>query len=82
MVGVRYEDIVDDPTRSFSAVFEHCGLSCDLTAIEDVVSRDSQRDSPLSIRNMSKYQLDEFTDDVKKETDIICDYYEVNISIN
>ena len=80
MVGVRYEDIVDDPTRALSAVYEHCGLSCDLNTVKSVILRDSQRDSPLSIRNMSKYQLDEFTDDVKKETDIICDYYEVNIN--
>ena len=77
IVGVRYEDMAENPERAFAAIFEHCGLSHDPKAVEGAFSRDSQRDSPLSMKNLGKYKVDGFTDEVKKQTDRVCDSFGV-----
>ena len=78
IVGIRYEDMVNDPQRAFAAIFDHCGLPHNTKAVEGAFSRDSQRDSPLSMKNLGKYQVDGFTDEVKRQTDGVCDFFKVN----
>lgn len=46
----RYEDIVADPKYAVTKIFEYCGMPSELIekATTNGMSRDSQRESPLS----------------------------------
>ena len=75
IVGVRYEDIVDDTTYAFQKVFEYCNLPYDARAVEAAMGRDSQRSSAISMQNLAKYNDEEFTAETKKHTDRVCDQF-------
>ena len=74
-VAIRYEDMIADSKYSFQKIYEYVSLPFDGAAIEKAFGRDSQRDSPLSMKNLNKFKLDEFTDEVKKQTDGVCDSF-------
>ena len=75
IVGVRYEDLVDDTTYAYQKIFEYCDLPYDAKAVEVAMGRDSQMVTTMNMKIMAKYKLEEFTDDVKKATDGICDQF-------
>ena len=73
--AIRYEDLIADSNYSFLKIYEYVGLPFDGAAVEKAFSRDSQRDSPISMENLNKFQLEEFTDELKKQTDAVCDSF-------
>ena len=73
--AIRYEDLIEDSRYSFQKIYEYVGLPFDGAAVEKAFGRDSQRDSPLSMKNLHRFNLDEFTDEVKKHTNIVCDSF-------
>ena len=75
IVGVRYEDLVDDTTYAYQKIFEYCNLPYDAKAVELAMGRDSQRGTNINMKTLAKHKQDEFTDDVKKATDEICDKF-------
>lgn len=77
IAGVRYEDMVDDAKHAFSKIFEKCDIPFDEEAVDQAFSRDSQRDSPLSMKNLNKHKLEEFTPEVKQQTDAVCSSFGV-----
>ena len=78
--GIRYEDIMKDPHRSMTRIFKHLKLTTYYPkAIERILSRDSQRNTPVSRTNLGRFPTIELTDDVKRTTDIVCDYFKVDL---
>ena len=72
--AVKYEDLVKHPLESTKAVFKYCNLPDELAekAIK-ALNKDSQRHSPLSMKNMAKAQTLELVDEDKVIADAICD---------
>ena len=77
IVGIRYEDIVQDTKYAFESIFQHCGLPFDGKEVEKAMGRDSQRGTPVSAEILKKYKMDMFTEDVKKQTDMVCNSFNV-----
>ena len=75
IVGVRYEDLVDDTTYAYQKIFEYCDVPYDSKAVEIAMGRDSQRGSLLSMERLSKHKEEKFTDEIKKHTDKLCDQF-------
>ena len=73
IAGVRYEDLLEDTTYAYEKVFEFCDLPFDAKAVEVAMSRDSQRGTEISIENLAKYKVEQFTKETKKHTDMMCD---------
>ena len=72
--AVKYEDLVKHPVESASAIMEYCGLPKELAekAVR-ALSKDSQRHSPLSMKNMAKAKTYELEGNDKVVADAICD---------
>jgi len=72
--AVKYEDLVKHPLESTKAIFEYCNLPEELAekAIK-ALSKDSQRHSPLSMKNMSKAKTEEMEGQEKVTAHTICD---------
>ena len=75
IVGVRYEDLVEDTTYAYQKIFEYCDIPYDAKAVETAMGRDSQRGTPLSLERLRKYKNEPFTDEIKKQTDKVCDQF-------
>jgi hypothetical protein len=55
---IRYENLVADPQKIVSAIFEYCGLSlAEVSHACQVFAKDSQSDSNLSKENLSKHEI-------------------------
>ena len=55
---IRYENLVADPQKIVSAIFEYCGLSlAEVSHSCQVFAKDSQSDSNLSKENLSKHEI-------------------------
>lgn len=76
-VGVRYEDLISDPTYAVSRIFEYVGLSQDLVeqAVKEGMSKDSQRESPLSRDKLSQHTNEEYTEEIAAHCDATCDKF-------
>lgn len=75
IVAINYEDIILKSEYSFKKLFSYCELAYDKQAVEVAFSHDSQRKSPLSMDNLKQYNLEEFTEEVKTQTDDACDQF-------
>ena len=71
--AVKYEDLVKHPLESTKVIFKYCNLPEELAekAIK-AMSQDSQRHSPLSMKNMAKAKTFQLTGEDKVTTDAIC----------
>jgi hypothetical protein len=55
---IRYENLVADPQKIVSAIFEYCGLSiAEVSQACQVFAKDSQSGSNLSKENLSKHEI-------------------------
>jgi hypothetical protein len=55
---IRYENLVANPQKIVSAIFEYCGLSlAEVSHACQVFAKDSQSDSNLSKENLSKHEI-------------------------
>jgi hypothetical protein len=72
--GVKYEDLVKRPREATAAIFQYCNLPGELVekAIQ-ALDKDSQRHSPLSMKNMSKVSTLQLEGEDKVLTDAMCD---------
>ena len=68
---------MENPQRACQSIFEHCSLPFEPKAVERAFSYDSQRHSSVSRSNLDRYQWEELTDEVKVQTDRVCDYFKV-----
>ena len=72
--AVKYEDLVKHPLESTKAIFEYCNLPEELAEkATKALNKDSQRHSPLSMKNMAKATTLELVGDDKVTADAICD---------
>lgn len=55
---IRYENLVADPQKIVSAIFEYCGLSlAEVSRACQVFAKDSQSGSNLSQENLTKHEI-------------------------
>jgi hypothetical protein len=72
--AVKYEDLVKHPLESMKVIYGYCNLPQDLAEKSiKALSKDSQRHSPLSMKNMSKAKTNELEGEDKVLCDAICD---------
>ena len=76
IAAVRYEDLVKHPLQATQAVFKYCGLPVEW-AHDGIraMDKDAQRKSPLSMKNLRKHDVAGLTPQRKKQTDEICDQF-------
>ena len=74
--------MVRNPQSIFRAIFKHCDLEPQPEAVERAFSRDSQRNTTISRENLGKLQSQPLTDEIKRKTDVICDYYRVKYGVD
>ena len=76
IVAVKYEDLVKNPLESTQAIFKYCSLPVEWA--QDAIralDKDSQRLSPLSMKNLQKHDFAQLTPERKVQTDQICDQF-------
>ncbi len=57
--AIRYEDLVANPQRIVTSIFEYCGLPiADVSQVCQVFAKDSQRGSNLSKENLSNNEIE------------------------
>ena len=71
--AVKYEDLVKHPLESTKIIFKYCNLPEELAekAIK-ALDKDSQRHSPLSMKNLAKAKTFQLTGEDKVTADAIC----------
>ena len=71
--AVKYEDLVKHPLESTKVIFKYCNLPEELAekAIK-ALDKDSQRHSPLSMKNLAKAKTFQLTREDKITADGIC----------
>ena len=72
--AVKYEDLVKHPLETTKVIFKYCNIPDELAekAIK-ALNKDSQRHSPLSMKNMANAETLELVENDKVTADAICD---------
>ena len=74
--AVKYENLVTRPEESIRAILKYCELPEEL-AVVGVLSKDSQRGSPISRENLSKVSSNGFTGTDDVCCDAICEHMQL-----
>jgi len=78
IAGVRYEDIVADPTESMRTILRYCNFPEDnLEQCKKAMEFDSQAGSALSMTNLRKHPTLQYEGANKEEADRVCDLFKV-----
>ena len=76
--GVKYEHLVGNPRENMEIILTHCGLPVEWAEpAMAALASDSQRNSPLSMKNLSELQSfsDTFNFDLHKaQVDLMCEW--------
>ena len=76
IVGIKYDDLVQSPLPATQAIFKYCNIPISLAekAI-GALHKDSQKLSPINMKNLSNKKTLELTPERKVKTDAICDQF-------
>ena len=76
IVAIKYDDLVAYPLAATQAIFKYCDINTDLAhqAIR-ALDKDSQKLSPLNMKNLGKKKTVDLTPARKAKTDLICDQF-------
>lgn len=78
IAGVRFEDLIKDPTESMRTILRYCTFPEDnVGKCQKAMEFDSQAGSPLSTKVLNKHPTVEYVGAAKEESDRLCDLFNV-----
>ena len=75
IAALRYEDLVGDTAYAYQKMFEYCSIPYNAKAVYNAMKNDSQRGTPLSRKRLQKNTVTDYTEEIQKQTEGVCDQY-------